>query len=65
VAEVVEHPPSKTETLSSKPQYHQKKKKGIYQKAGHWWLTLLIVATQEDHSLKPVQANSLQDLVSW
>jgi hypothetical protein len=34
-------------------------KKGIL--ARHWWLTPIILPTQEDYSSKPPQANSLRD----
>jgi hypothetical protein len=32
--------------------------------AGHWWLMLIVLATQEDHGSKASQKNSPQDPMS-
>jgi hypothetical protein len=44
--------------ISKKPS--QKRAGG----ARHWWLTPVILATQEDGSLRPAQENSLRDPIS-
>jgi hypothetical protein len=47
---------------------HQGNANKIHNKARCWWLTPVILATQEadqkDHGLKPTQANSSRDPIS-